>query len=233
MKPMVRLMVVAVCLVSAVVSAQVPSPEQSAARVAAIKQWIVKSKADLKNYQWMETTVVSYKGEVKSTKINNCYYDVNGTLVKMPVSETAASAPTFGIRGAIARDKKKELTGDMQKAVALVKSYMPPDQAKIEASKAAGKMSMDFLPGGQNIRLNFHDYDKPGDNFSFSMDPNTNRLLGLGVATYVDDPKNAVALAVTLGVLPDGTGYAEKITLDEKSKELQVVVTNSGYRKAN
>jgi len=228
-----RFVVMTVFLCAFAASAQVPSPQQNAERVTAIKQWIAKSKADLKNYQWMETTVVSYKGEVKSTKINNCYYDVNGTLVKMPVSDTAAKSPTFGIRGAIAKDKKKELTGDMQKAVALVKSYMPPDPAKIEASKEAGKMSMDFLPGGQNIRLNFHDYEKPGDNFSFSMDPNTNRLLGLGVATYVDNPKNAVVLSVALGVLPDGTGYAEKITLDEKSKDLQVTMANSGYRKSN
>lgn len=231
--PISRMMLVAACLATFAVSAQVPSPEQTASRVAAIKQWIAESKADLKNYQWMETTVVSYKGEVKSTKISNCYYDVNGTLVKMPVSETAASAPTFGIRGAIARDKKKELTDDMQKAVALVKTYIPPDPAKIEASKAAGKMSMDFLPGGQNIRLNFRDYQLPGDVFSCSMDPNTNRLLGLGVTSYVDDPKNAVTLTVALGVLPDGTGYAEKVTLDEKAKELQVTVTNSGYRKSN
>jgi hypothetical protein len=94
-------------------------------------------------------------------------------------------------------------------------------------------MSVDFLPGGQNIRLNFGDYQLPGDKVSVSLDQATNKLLGFGVASYIDDPKDAVVLAVTLGQLPDGTGYADKVTLDAKAKELQVTVTNSGYRKAN
>ena len=92
---------------------------------------------------------------------------------------------------------------------------------------------MDFPPGGKNIRVNFHDYQLPGDNLSISMDLATNRLLGLGVATYIDDPKDVVDLAVTIGALPDGTGFADKVTLNATAKQLTVTMTNSGYRKAN
>jgi hypothetical protein len=114
-----------------------------------------------------------------------------------------------------------------------VKSYVPPDAEKLQASKDAGKMSVDFLPGGQNLRLNFGDYKLPGDKVSVSLDQATNELLGFGVASYIDNPKDTVKLAVTIGTLPDGTGYAEKVTLDATAKELQVTVTNSGYRKAS
>ena len=110
---------------------------------------------------------------------------------------------------------------------------VPPVAEKLEGAKTAGKMSVDFLPGGQNVRLNFHDYQLPGDNLSVSLDMATNRPLNFGVATYIDDPKDAVALAVTIGTLPDGTGFADKVTVDAKAKELTVTVTNSGYRKAN
>jgi|WetSurMetagenome_2_1015567.scaffolds.fasta_scaffold169788_2 hypothetical protein len=214
-------------------SLRAQTPAGAADRVQAIKQWLGKSKADLKNYQWMETTTVAVKGEVKSTKINNCYYDVNGVLQKEPQSSSPAPEKKRGLRGAIIADKTEEMTDYMKKAVALVKTYVPPAAEKIQASKDAGKMSIDMLPGGQNVRLNFHDYELPGDNLSISMDMATNRLLGMGVATYIDDPKDAVTLAVTMGTLPDGTGYSEKTVLDAKAKDLEVTVVNSGYRKGN
>ena len=233
MKSTGRLIVIAACLSILVALAPAPAAQPDpAARVAAIKEWIAQSKAHLKNYQWIETTVVSVKGEVKSTKVANCYYDVTGTLQKVQTSETAPKSKP-GIRGAIQRDAAKDMTAYMDKAVALVKSYMPPSAEKIQASKDAGKMSVDFLPGGQNVRLNFHDYQLPGDNLSVSLDTATNHPLGFGVATYIDDPKDAVVLAVTVGTLPDGTGYADKTTLDAKAKNLTVTITNSGYRKAN
>jgi hypothetical protein len=232
MKSIGRFIVAAVCASVVVALAPSPSAQQGADKVAAIKQWLTQSKAQLKTYQWMETTVVSLKGDVKSTKVSNCYYDVTGTLQKEPASASPAPEKKRGIRGAIVADKTEELTDYMQKAVALVKTYIPPNPMKIQASKDAGKMSVDTLPGGTNIRVNFHDYEMPGDNLSVSMDPATNRLLGLGVATYIDDPKDAVTLAVTLGTLPDGTGYANEIKLNAASKELTVTVTNSGYRKA-
>jgi hypothetical protein len=127
----------------------------------------------------------------------------------------------------------KDISAYMEKAVALVKSYMPPVPEKLQALKDAGKMSVDFLPGGQNLRLNFADYQLPGDKLSISLDMATNKPLDFGVASYIDDPKDSVTLAVTVGALPDGTGYADKTTLVAKAKEIQVVVTKSGFRKAN
>ena len=189
------------------------TPEE---RVTAIKQWLGQSKAQLRSYQWMQTTVVTLKGEVRSTKVSKCYYDATGTLQKEPVS--ASPAP-------------EHLTDVMQKAVALVKSYIPPNPLKLQARKDAGKVSLDAAPGGGNIKINFHDYEVPGDNLSVTLDPTTNRLLRLDVATYIDDPKAAVTLAVTIGSLPDGTEYPYVATLNAASKELTVTATNSGYRK--
>jgi hypothetical protein len=228
-----RLIVIATCLSVLVAWAPAPSAQPGAPeRVAAIKQWLGESKAHLKNYQWIETTEVSYKGEVKSTKANSCFYDVTGALQKVQMSASAPPKKKPGIRGAIAKDKMEDMTEYMDKAVGLVKFYMPPNAEKIQASKDAGKMSVDFLPGGQNVRLNFHDYHISGDNHSVSLNTATNHPLDFGVATYIDDPKDTVVLAVTVGTLPDGTGYADKVTVNAKAKEIQVTVTNSGYRKA-
>lgn len=209
------------------------SQDPMAARVAAIKQWVTESKEHLKGYQWIETTVVSHDGKTASTTTTSCFYDVTGALQKVPMASSPPPAKKPGIRGAIQKDEQKEMSDYMKNAVALVKSYFPPNFEKIQASKDAGKMSVDFLPGGTNLKLNFKDYEKPGDVFSVSLDPNTNKLLGMGVASYIDNPKDAVVLDITLSALPDGTGYASKINLDAKAKKLNVVVTNTGYRKAN
>ena len=46
------------------VAAQNPTPDE---RVAAVKASLAQSAEVLKGYEWIETTVVSYKGEEKST----------------------------------------------------------------------------------------------------------------------------------------------------------------------
>jgi len=221
MRLIARSIVSAVCLSLLVAFAPMASAQQSPAdRVAAIKQWLAQTKAQLKGYQWMQTTVVTVKGDVKSTTVNRCDYDATGTLQKEPVSASPTS------------ENERKLTDAMQKAVALVKTYVPPNPLKLQARKDAGKVSLDSAPGGQGLRVNFHDYEVPGDNLSVTLDPATNRLLGLDVATYIDNPKDAVTLAVTIGTLPDGTEYPDVISLNAASKELAVTATNSDYRKA-
>ncbi len=40
----------------------------------------------LAQYQWIETTVISLKGEEKSRKQNQCYYGADGKVQKVPVA---------------------------------------------------------------------------------------------------------------------------------------------------
>jgi hypothetical protein len=50
-----------------------PAVEQ---RVAALKQSIAESQARLRKYEWIETTIISLKGEEKDRKEQRCYYGV-------------------------------------------------------------------------------------------------------------------------------------------------------------
>jgi hypothetical protein len=58
----------------------------------------------------------------------------------------------------------------------------------------------------------------------------SNRPLGLKVATYLEDAKDAVTLDVRMGQLNDGTTFPSDATLDGKAKKLKVTVNNGGYR---
>jgi len=48
----------------------------------------------------------------------------------------------------------------MKRAVALVKTYVPTDPAKIQAVKDAGKISLDMPGAGKGARVNFHRWRK-------------------------------------------------------------------------
>jgi hypothetical protein len=208
--------------------AQQPSVPE---RVAALKATLAASQIILKQYEWIETTVVSLKGEEKSRKQERCYYGADGGVQKIEVSQSPAPEKKRGLRGKIAENKKEELTDYMKNAVRLVKTYVPPNPAKIQAAKESGKVSIEIIEPGRKARLSFRDYEKPGDSLGIEVDLVNNRALGLKVATYLDDPKDAVTLDVRMGQLNDGTSYASDITLDAKAKNLKVAVQNSGYRK--
>jgi len=210
--------------------AQQPSMPE---RVAALKASLAASKAMLKEYEWIQTTVISVDGEERSRKQERCYYGADGGVQKVLMSQSPPPKPKPGLRGRIMEKKMEELKDYMQSAVALVKTYVPPDPAMIQAAKDAGNASIQVLEPGQRARLNFKSYEKPGDNLGVDVDLANNRMLGVKVATYIDNAKDAVTLDMTTSKLNNGTTYPANITLNAKAKNLTVTVQNSGYRKTN
>ena len=202
-------------------------------RVAALKANVSGSQRALRQYEWIETTVISLKGEEKSRKQERCYYGADGALQKVEVGATPAPVAKRGLRGKIIENKKEELADYMKQAVALVKSYVPPNPARIQAVNDSGKTTVELLQAGARARINFPGYLKPGDNLGVEVNPASNHMVGLAVATYLDDPSAPVTLDVRMADLNDGTSYPSSTTLNAKAKSLQVIVQNSGYRKTN
>ena len=151
-------------LTAAVVSPAALAAQSDSAQqhVAAIKKSLAESQQILRKYEWIEPTAISFKGEEKSRTQNRCYYGADGVLQKVPVSASAPAAAKPGVRGKVIESKKEELSDYMKQAVALMKSYVPPDPAKLQAATQAGKVSVDMLEPGKRIRVNFRDYAKPG-----------------------------------------------------------------------
>jgi hypothetical protein len=209
--------------------AQQPS---AAERAAMLKATMAASQVILKQYEWIETTVVSVKGDEKSRQQQRCYYGADGGVQKVLLTQTAPAPKKRGfLRRKIAENKQEELTDYMKSAINLVKSYVPPSPAMLQAAKDARKVSIDILQPGKLARLNFRDYVKWGDNLGVEVDLVNNRPLGLKVSTYLEDAKDAVMLYVQMSQLNDGTTYPSHVTLDAKAKKLRVTVQNGGYRK--
>jgi hypothetical protein len=219
---------------------QPPTPAPPAAatgqdRVAALKQSLGASLAALRQYEWMETTVVSMKGEEKSRQQNRCYYGADGKVMKVPVegAPEAAAKDKRGVRGKVVANKKEEIGDSMKEAMALVKSYVPPEAARIQAAKDAGKVVMNPPDAQGKVKLVVSDYLKAGDSLTIDMNAAANTLAGLTVASYTDKEKDAVGLKVSFGALPDGTTYPANILLDVKEQNMSVAITNAGYRKTS
>jgi hypothetical protein len=223
---------VAACSVMLLLAPAISHAQEMQQRVAALKQNVARDQQSIRQYEWIETTVISLKGEEKSRKQQQCYYGADGVLQKVTVDASPPPDKKRGIRGRVIAKKTEELTDYMKQAVALVKTYVPPDPARIQAVKDAGNVSLDLPGGGKGARLNFRNYQKPGDVFTVEVDPASNRVIGLTVATYLDDPKDTVTLNVGFSTLQDGTGYPATEVLVATAKNLSVNITNSGYRKS-
>ena len=224
---------VAVPLLAVPAGAQQPPAASGQDRVAAVKQSLQSSMAALRQYEWVETTVVSMKGEEKSSKQNRCYYGADGQVQKVPIEgepEGGGKQPR-GLRGKIVENKKEEISDSMKEAIGLVKQYVPPDPARIQAAKDAGKVSVNPPDAQGKVSVVISDYLKAGDSLTLDLDAAANRLNGVAVSTYTDKEKHAVALKVTFGAMADGAVYPSNIQLDVKEENLSVAITNSGYRK--
>ena len=195
--------------------------ERIAALKESVQQSLKQSAAILKQHEWIETTKVSVKGEVKSTLMNRCYYGAEGKVQKIPVTP-----PTDG-------KKNEKLTKYMQQAVGLVDLYVPADPSLIGRAVSAGKVTLQILEPGKRVRFDFKDYIQAGDLMSIEVDVANSRLLGVQVSTYLGTPKDPVSLTIGLATFPDGTVYPARVSLDAKAKKVIVNVENSGYRKVS
>ena len=212
-----------------------PTPDQM---VAALKQNLAESQKRLRQYEWVETTTISLKGEQKSSKQQRVYYGADGKLTKTPMGEPPAQAAAQGggggrrgggrLKEKVVENKKDEMAEYMEKAAALIQQYVPPNPEQIQKAKDAGNMAVRQQPPG--VRVEFRNYVQPNDLMALDVDAKAALLSALSVQTYLEKQEDAVTLNVRFGALADGTSYTAQTNLDVKAKNIAVVVANSGHR---
>jgi len=210
-------------------TAQAPAQPEVQQRIAAIRQSMAQNRAQLQQYSWVETTEVSLKGEVKKREQHECKYGSDGKVQKTPIGDAGeAQGKRRGIKGRIVEKKVDELKDYMERVGSLVRRYVPPDAAAMQAAVKAGKASVDK----ESSSLVFNDYAKSGDKVTLSFDPAARKLRAFDVATYLDNPQDQVSLSARFSSLPDGTNFLEETLLDAKAKNIQIKTTNFEHKKA-
>ena len=122
------------------------------------------------------------------------------------------------------------MTEYMTQAVDLVHQYVPPNPAMIQDSKVNNKVAVEPVEPGRIIRVTFNDFMKPGDLMSAILNIQQKVILEINVSTWLEDQQDGIVVNVAFKQLPDGTSYSGQTTLDAKSKDIKVVVENTGHR---
>jgi hypothetical protein len=211
-----------------------PSPDQL---VAALKQNLADGQKKLRQYEWVETTVISLKGEEKARKQQRVYYGADGKLTKIPIGAPPAKAESQGggggrsgrLKERVVENKKDDMQEYMQKAVALVHKYVPPSPELIQKAKDGKKLTVQPPQAGR-VRVELKDFVQPADLMTIDVDAKALVLGALNVTTYLEKKEDVVTLDVRFGTLADGTSYSAKTTFEAKAKNITVVIENGGHR---
>jgi hypothetical protein len=227
------MMAVLATIAPAIAQTTAPANGELQQHLAEIKQSTAENQQKLHQYQWTETTQVTLKGQLKPPKQSLNHYGPDGKVQKIPVDASPQQQQQQSGRGGRVKqriiEKKKEEAKDYGEQVKnLLSLYVPPDPQRMQQAFQSGKASLN--KGSGTAEIVFHDYALPGDQMTLSFSTEAKKIRALNVKTYMDDPKDAVTLAVQFASLPDGTNYVQGTTLNATAKQLQVTTTNSNYQ---
>jgi len=222
------------CLPAVLRGQQAASQNDVGGNVSALKKSIAANRAQLQQYQWLETTTTTVKGEKKKEKDQMCRYGPDGKVVKTPVEDTQGTPqqqmPTRGFKGKIVAKKVDEMKDYTDRVKSLIGDYVPPDPETMQSVQQAGNASLNVASGVATIT--FANYYKQGDKVTVGFDTQAKKLRSYDVATYLDDPvKDVITLTTQFASLPDGTNYLQQTVLDMKAKQVQITSIDSGYSK--
>jgi len=198
-------------------------------KMAAVKQAMAQNAQKLHQYQWIETTQLTLKGDPKPPTQDSCQYGPDGTVQKTPIGPPPEQPSGGRLKERIIEKKEAEMKDYMGEVKGLLAMYLPPDPQKMEQARQAGNVSLNPVPGAVN--LIFTNYAQPGDRMTLTFDTNAKKIASVNVDTYMGETKDTVTLQVQMASLPDGTNYAEQTILNATAKKLQVTTTNSNYQK--
>jgi hypothetical protein len=223
-----RMVMIGVLAIAAIFPALAQSPELQE-KLAAVKQAAAENKQKIRQYQWVETTQLTLKGDAKPPTQNSCLYGPDGKVQKTMIGAPPPPPSGGRMKQKVIAKKKEEMKDYMQDVKGVLAMYVPPDPQKMQAAFQAGKVSLS--PAGETVSLIFTDYAQPGDKMTLTFNTAAKKIAGLKIDTYMGEEKDVVTLQVQMASLPDGTNYEQQTVLGATAKQLVVTTTNSNYQK--
>jgi hypothetical protein len=217
-------------LVSQCVVAQDPNLQQ---KVTQVKESMAANKRALSQYTWQEQQTTSIKGEVKKQQMFQVQNGPDGKPQKTPLGPPPEQQQPSGgrLKRHIVEKKKEEYKDYGQQIAELAQSYAQPEPGKLQQAFAQGNAMLGSAGAPGEIKLVLHNYVKPNDTVTMTFNTAEKAIQSLQIASYLDDPKDAVNMTVQFARLPDGTNHVANMLVNGVSKELTVNIQNSNYQK--
>ena len=201
-------------------------------RVAEIKQAMAQNKQALAQYTWVEQVTISLKGEQKKQEHFQVRLGPDGKPQKTSLDPPPAPPEHEGrLKKHVVEKKKEEYKDYADQIKALIQQYVPPEKDLIEQARAKGNIMTGPAAGATGqYRLVLSNYVKQGDNMTMVVDKTQKDLASLSIATYLDDPKDAVNVTVQFARVPNGPNHVSAETINGVSKQLTIAIQNSNYQ---
>ncbi|MGH9701909.1 MAG: hypothetical protein ACRD4K_00930 [Candidatus Acidiferrales bacterium] len=195
---------------------------------AALGAQMKKNKAELRKYSWKQRVELQFKGEDKSTKLDQLHYDASGELVRAPLSAPPpAQEKRRRIGGRIKAKKVEELKDYIQRLMLRVQRY-----TDFSGGDPAALMDKAMIGKGQGanegmIVVHISNFVITGDSVDISIDPATQKMRKIVIATMLDD--DPINVNADFQDLPNGPTYMANATVDSPKKELGIRMQNFDY----
>jgi hypothetical protein len=201
-------------------------------RVAEIKEAVAKNKQAMAQYTWVEQVTISLKGEQKKQEHFQVRLGPDGKPQKTSLDPPPDNTESGGrLKRHVVEKKKEEYKDYAEQMKALAQQYVPPDKDLIQQAYAQGNITLGAVGGAPGeMQLVIHNYIKSGDSMTLVFDKAQKQLLRVQVASYMDDPKDAMNLTVAFTRDPSGLNHISTMAIDGVSKQLNIAIQNSNYQ---
>jgi len=209
--------------------AQNPEMQQ---KIAEVKEAAARNKQLLAQYTWVEQVTISLKGEEKKQEHFQVRLGPDGKQQKQSLDPAAAPPEHEGrLKRHIVEKKTEEYEDYANQIKALIQQYVPPDKDMLQQANQAGNVMVGAQPGAPGqYRVVVSNYIKQGDNMTLVMDKTQKDLVSVSIATYLNDPSDAVNVNVQFAGMPGGPNHVSAETINGVSKQLTIVIQNSNYQ---
>ncbi|MBK9168442.1 MAG: hypothetical protein IPM24_13365 [Bryobacterales bacterium] len=190
---------------------------------------MVENAAELRQYTFKQRTEVSMNGEVKSVRLDQVRFDLDGKMERTPLTPVAAEAPR-GLRGKMAAKKREEAADFVERLMSLARRYLAPGRGDLEKlSSKAEIWKGRGATGNQQVRIQATDFVKSGDSFVWTLDAVAKLPVRMEARTELDgDP---VTITAEYRTLPGGPNYVARAIVKSARKELEVKVESFDYER--
>ena len=223
------MMIIGAVVLVAVIPVRPQNPELQQ-KLGAVKQSMAENQQKLRQYQWIETTQLTLKGDAKPPTKNSCLYGPDGQVQKTPIGPPQEEPKRRQNEAKNHREEKRgneRLHARREGCPQHVRATQ--SRRKCRQPTRQARLALNPVPGAVN--LVFTDYAQSGDKMTLTFDTAAKKITALNINTYMGQEKDAVTLQVRMGSLPDGTNYVQQTILNGTAKQLVVTTTNSDYQK--
>lgn len=206
-------------------------------KITEVKQASAANKQALEQYTWNEQVTISLKGEQKKQENYAVRLGPDGKPQKQSLDQPQQQAqPTDSGRGGRLKEhvvaKKKEEYQDYANSIkSLIEQYVPPDKDLLQQAYQKGNVVVGPQAGAEgHYRLVISNYIKQGDTMTIVFDKAQKGIVSLSIASYLNDPKDAVNATVQFEAIAGGPNHVSAVTINGVSKQLTIAIANSNYQ---